>query len=76
MDIVTQGDDIVVTGWETNQTNSEPAMRICTDNDMTFGQILKIGVKLSPIDKTISNWFHSISFFISRSHYIPCFSKP
>lgn len=44
MDIVTQGDDIVVTGWETNQTNSEPAMRICTDNDMTFGQILKLGV--------------------------------
>ena len=44
MDMATQRDDIVVTWWETNQTNSEPAMRISTDNDMTFGQILKLGV--------------------------------
>ena len=44
MDRDTQGDDIVVTCWEINQTNSEPAMRISTDNDMTFRQILKLGV--------------------------------
>jgi len=44
MDIVTQGDDIVVIGWETNQTDSEPAMRISTDNDMIFGHGLKLGV--------------------------------
>jgi hypothetical protein len=42
--MATQGDDIVVTWWEINQTNSEPVMRISTDNDMTFGQILKLGV--------------------------------
>ena len=44
MDMATQGDDKVVTWGETNQTNSKPVMRISTDNEMTFGQILKLGV--------------------------------
>jgi plastocyanin len=34
--------NVVVTWWERNQTSEEPAVRISTDNGVTFGPILKL----------------------------------
>jgi hypothetical protein len=34
---------LVVTWWERNQTSKEPAAKISTDNEHTFGPILKLG---------------------------------
>jgi hypothetical protein len=42
--IATDGGNVVVTWWEQNQTSNEPAARISTDNGLTFGPILKLGM--------------------------------
>src|SRR5918998_4054903 len=36
------GDSIVVTWWETNQTGETPVMRVSNDNGATFGPILQL----------------------------------
>ncbi|MDQ3838763.1 MAG: hypothetical protein M3297_05800 [Thermoproteota archaeon] len=33
---------VVVTWWETNQTDETPVMRVSTDNGATFGPILRL----------------------------------
>ena len=40
--IDSDGDSVVVTWWETNQTNDTPIMRVSDDNGKTFGPLLKL----------------------------------
>jgi hypothetical protein len=42
-EINSDADSVVVTWWETNQTDDTPVMRISTDNGVTFGPILMLG---------------------------------
>jgi hypothetical protein len=35
-------DSVVITWWETNQTDEPPVMRVSSDNGVTFGPILKL----------------------------------
>jgi uncharacterized protein (UPF0333 family) len=42
VEIATEGDNVVVTWWERNQTAEEPVARVSTDNGDTFGQLLKL----------------------------------
>ena len=42
VEIDSDGDSVVVTWWETNQTDETPVMRISTDNGATFGPILRL----------------------------------
>lgn len=35
-------DSVVITWWETNQTDETPVMRVSSDNGVTFGPILKL----------------------------------
>jgi hypothetical protein len=41
-EIAAEGRNVAVTWWERNQTDNEPAVRISTDNGLTFGPPLKI----------------------------------
>jgi hypothetical protein len=42
VEINSDADSVVVTWWETNQTDETPVMRISNDNGATFGPILKL----------------------------------
>jgi hypothetical protein len=42
VEITAEGENIVVTWWERNATNSEPVSRLSTDNGTTFGSLLKL----------------------------------
>jgi hypothetical protein len=33
---------VVVTWWEKNKTTNEPVVRISTDNDKTFGPVMRL----------------------------------
>jgi hypothetical protein len=35
-------DSVIITWWETNQTDETPVMRVSSDNGVTFGPILKL----------------------------------
>ena len=37
------GESVIVTWWETNETDENPIMRISNDNGETFGPILRLG---------------------------------
>jgi hypothetical protein len=41
-DISSEDGNVAVTWWERNQTANEPAVRISTDNELTFGPPLKL----------------------------------
>ena len=41
-EIDSDGDSVVVTWWETNQTSDTPVMRVSNDNGATFGPILRL----------------------------------
>jgi hypothetical protein len=41
-EIDSDADSVVVTWWETNQTNDIPVMRVSNDNGETFGPILQL----------------------------------
>ena len=41
-EIAADGDNVIVTWWERNQTAEEPVVRISTDNGETFGPILTL----------------------------------
>src|ERR687896_1429967 len=41
VEIDSDGDSIVVTWWETNQTGETPVMRVSNDNGATFGTLLR-----------------------------------
>jgi hypothetical protein len=42
VEIDSNGESVVVTWWETNQTNEIPVMRVSNDNGETFGPILRL----------------------------------
>ena len=42
VEIDSDADSVVVTWWETNQTNDAPVMRVSNDNGETFGPILQL----------------------------------
>ena len=39
----TDGDEVIVTWWERNQTSEEPVFRASVDNGLTFGPLLSLG---------------------------------
>ena len=41
-EIAAEGNNVIVTWWERNQTAEEPVARISTDNGATFGTLLKL----------------------------------
>ena len=42
VEIAADGDNVIVTWWERNQTAEEPVARISIDNGVTFGPILRL----------------------------------
>jgi len=42
VEIDSGADSVVVTWWETNQTDETPVMRVSDDNGKTFGPLLKL----------------------------------
>ena len=42
-EIAADGDEVIVTWWERNQTSNEPVFRASVDNGLTFGPLLKLG---------------------------------
>jgi hypothetical protein len=42
VEIDAEGDSVVVTWWESNQTSDTPVMRISNDNGETFGPVLTL----------------------------------
>ncbi len=42
--IDSDGDSVVVTWWERNQTSNEPVAKISNDSGVTFGPILKLAL--------------------------------
>ena len=42
VEIDSDGDSVVVTWWETNQTSETPVMRVSNDNGATFGSLLRL----------------------------------
>lgn len=43
VELDSDGESVIVTWWETNQTDEIPIMRISNDNGETFGPILRLG---------------------------------
>lgn len=42
VEIAADGDSVIVTWWERNQTAEEPVVRISTDNGETLGSLLRL----------------------------------
>jgi hypothetical protein len=42
VEIDSDADSVIVTWWETNQTDDTPVMRVSNDNGKTFGPLLKL----------------------------------
>lgn len=42
-EIAADGDEVIVTWWERNQTSNEPVFRTSVDNGLTFGPLLELG---------------------------------
>jgi hypothetical protein len=43
VEIAGEGDNVVVSWWETNQTSDVPVARVSTDAGETFGPLLMLG---------------------------------
>jgi hypothetical protein len=43
VELDSDGESVIVTWWETNQTDEIPIMRVSNDNGDTFGPILRLG---------------------------------
>lgn len=43
VELNSDGESVIVTWWETNQTDEIPIMRVSNDNGETFGPILRLG---------------------------------
>jgi len=41
-EIAAEGDNVIVSWWERNETSDEPVVRISTDNGETFGALLRL----------------------------------
>jgi hypothetical protein len=44
VEIAGEGENVVVSWWETNQTSDTPVARISTDAGETFGPLLRLGM--------------------------------
>ena len=44
VEIAADGDNVIITWWERNQTAEEPIAMISTDNGETFGPLLKLAM--------------------------------
>jgi hypothetical protein len=42
VELDSDGENVAVTWWETNQTDDTPVMRVSNDNGTTFGPMLKL----------------------------------
>ena len=42
VEIAADGDNVIVTWWERNQTAENPVLRMSSDNGATFGPLLKL----------------------------------
>ena len=42
VEVASDDDSVVVTWWETNQTDEIPVMRVSNDNGATFGPVLRL----------------------------------
>ena len=72
MELDSDGENLVVTWWETNQTDEIPVMRVSDDNGATFGPILRLATngtigeeaqskkRKNKIDGCMIYGFHSI----------------
>ena len=45
VEIAADGDNVIITWWERNQTAEEPVARISSDNGQTLGTILRLATK-------------------------------
>ena len=43
VELNSDGESVIVTWWETNETDEIPIMRVSNDNGETFGPILRLG---------------------------------
>jgi hypothetical protein len=43
VEIAGEGDNVIVSWWETNQTSDTPVARISTDAGQTFGPVINLG---------------------------------
>jgi hypothetical protein len=43
VELDSNGESVIVTWWETNETDEIPIMRVSNDNGETFGPILRLG---------------------------------
>jgi hypothetical protein len=43
VELDSDGESVIVTWWETNETDEIPIMRVSNDNGETFGPILRLG---------------------------------
>ncbi|MGE5660793.1 MAG: hypothetical protein ACM3X1_00945 [Ignavibacteriales bacterium] len=43
VELDSDGESVIVTWWETNETDEIPNMRVSSDNGETFGPILRLG---------------------------------
>ena len=43
VELDSDGESVIVTWWETNQTDEIPIMRVSNDNGETFGPVLRLG---------------------------------
>lgn len=47
VELDSDGESVIVTWWETNETDEIPIMRVSSDNGETFGPILRLGATFS-----------------------------
>ena len=67
VEIAADGDNVIVTWWERNQTAEEPIVRISTDNGETFGPILKLATMELSDKQPNKNSNRSVSSFLRIS---------
>jgi hypothetical protein len=55
VELDSEGESVIVTWWETNETNEIPIMRVSNDNGETFGPILRLGANGTIGEETEDN---------------------
>ena len=55
VELDSDGESVIVTWWETNETDEIPIMRVSSDNGETFGPILKLGANGTIGEETEEN---------------------
>jgi hypothetical protein len=55
VELDSDGESVIVTWWETNQTDEIPIMRVSSDNGETFGPVLKLGANRTIGEETEEN---------------------